>query len=284
MGSKKRVIYIAGLGHSGSTILDMSLGTITGVVGLGELKTLLDEKSRERHYTSVCSCGKKATECDIWKEVPQLLEGKQGDHEKIEAVFTLLQQRYGDNCILTDSSKNSYAYLEYLKDNYDLRVIYLTRDIRSWSYSRHLSSGKPVIYYILRWGLENVKLLIRLRKMGIKQMHVGYEELALFPEHVLQRIAAYTGLEYSDTMLSPGKTKSHIISGNVARTDEMKKSSWKYDARWMLSRRILLLSPIFLLVYRMNRRLVFSQLDKGKIENFHLFGTRRKREYSQQYN
>jgi len=53
-----KVIYIAGLGHSGSTILDMSLGTLPGVVGLGELKTLIDNQSRERHYSSLCSCGK----------------------------------------------------------------------------------------------------------------------------------------------------------------------------------------------------------------------------------
>lgn len=284
MDRKNKVIYIAGLGHSGSTVLDMSLGTLPGVVGLGELKTLLDDQSRDRHYTSVCSCGNRATDCIIWQEVPQLLEGKRDDPEKIDAIIALLQQKYGDNCILTDSSKNSYSYLQYLNEKYDLRVIYLTRDIRSWSYSRHLSTGKPVIYFFLRWVLENLKLCTRLRKMEIKTMNAGYEELALFPEHLLQRITAYSGIEYSDTMLIPGKTNSHIISGNVARADELKKSSWKYDARWMLSRRILLLSPLFLLVYRMNRRLVFSQLDNGKIENFHLFGTRRKKELSKQYN
>ncbi len=281
---RKKVIYIAGLGHSGSTILDMSLGTLPGVVGLGELKTILDDHSRNRQYTSVCSCGKKATDCDIWKEVPQLFEGKHSDPEKIDAIIALLEEKYGKNCILTDSSKNSNNYLKYLHEKHDPTVIYLTRDVRSWCYSRHLATGKPVVYFILRWLLENLKLRRQLRKMGLKTFNAGYEELALFPEHVLKRIASDAGLAYSDDMLSPAMTKSHIISGNVARADELKRSSWKYDARWLLSRRVLLLSPIFLLVYRMNRRLVYSQLDSGKIDEFHLFGTRRKREYSQQYN
>ncbi|MCF8227260.1 MAG: hypothetical protein K9J30_15395 [Bacteroidales bacterium] len=83
-----KIIYIAGFGHSGSTILDMSLGTLPGVIGLGELKTLMDDQSRDRHFTSVCSCGKKATECPVWKGVPALPKDKSGYTEKFE---TLLQ-------------------------------------------------------------------------------------------------------------------------------------------------------------------------------------------------
>jgi hypothetical protein len=281
---RSKIIYIAGLGHSGSTILDMSLGTASGVVGLGELKTLMDDHTRDRHYTSLCSCGKKATDCIIWKDVPNLLEGKKGDPGKIEAILSLLRKKFGKDVILVDSSKNSYGYLEYLRVQHDLRVVYLTRDVRSWSYSRHLSTGKPVLYFVLRWLLENIKLLAQLKKMEIKPLKAGYEELALFPEHVLKRIAEFTGLEYVDSMLSPGMTNSHIISGNIARADAMKRMSWKYDARWMVSRRMMLLSPLLLLVHHMNQRLVFSQLNKGSIKDFHLFGTRRKEEISKTYN
>lgn len=281
---RSKIIYIAGLGHSGSTILDMSLGTVSGVVGLGELKALMDDHTRDRHYTSVCSCGKKATDCIIWKDVPNLLEGKKGDPEKIEAILNLLRKNFGKEIILVDSSKNSHAYLEYLHYHHDLRVIYLTRDARSWSYSRYLSTGKPVLYFVFRWLLENLKLLAQLRRMGITPLKAGYEELALFPEHVLKRIADFADLEYADSMLSPGLTNSHIISGNVARADAKKRMSWKYDARWMVSGRMMLLSPLFLLVHHMNRRLVFSQLNKGSIKDFYLFGTRRKEEISKTHN
>lgn len=281
MGSK--IIYIAGLGHSGSTILDMSLGTLPGVVGLGELKTLMDDHSRARHYTSICSCGKKATECIVWKDVPSLLEGKKDNPKKIETILDLLKRKFGD-VTLVDSSKNSYGYLKYLHENHDLRLIYLTRDLRSWSYSRHLSTGKPIIYFFLRWVMENIKLRLQIREMGIRPMKAGYEELALFPEHILKRIAAFADLKYSDSMLTPGLTNSHIISGNVARADALKRMHWRYDPRWMLSRRILLLSPLFLLFHRMNRRLVFSQVNKRSIKDFYLFGTQRKNEISKTHN
>ncbi len=279
-----KVIYIAGLGHSGSTMLDMSLGTLPGVVGLGELKSIMDEHSRNRHYTSVCSCGEKADDCVVWKEVPRLLEGKNDDPEKLEAVFDLLKRRFGTSLTVVDSSKNSYAYLKYLNETHDLYVIYLTRDVRSWSYSRHLATGKPVLYFFLRWYLENVKLRLRIQKMGIKPLNVGYEELSLFPEYVLPKIAEFTDLKYSESMLSTAMTNSHIISGNVARVDKLKRNSWKYDARWMVSRRIMLLSPLFLLVQNMNRRLVYSIIHKNSIKDFHLFGTRRRNDISKTHN
>jgi len=282
--SMSKIIYIAGLGHSGTTLLDMSLGAAGGVTGLGELKTLMDDNTRQKHYTSVCSCGKKAGDCDIWGKIPNAINGLKTDPEKIEAVLRLLDEVEGKGTVLVDSSKNSYPYLSYMNQQHDLSLVFLTRDVRSWSYSRHLSTGKPVVYFMLRWFLENKKLLRRIRKMGIDPIFVGYEELALYPDHLLQLIAEHTGIPYSAKLLVPGNTTSHIISGNIARTDPAKRSGWKYDARWMLSRRILTWSPLLLFIQRMNRRLVYSKVNAGSILDFHLFGTRRKKELDRQYN
>lgn len=279
-----KIIYIAGLGHSGSTILDMSLGTNRGVVGLGELKTLLDDQTRERHYSSVCSCGQKAGQCRVWGELKDLLKEEGSLEEKYNLVVGLLQKLYGPDVTLVDSSKNSYSYLKSLNRKYDLRVIYLTRDIRSWSFSRHLSTGKPVVYFFFRWLLENFKLISQLRKMNIDPMKVGYEELALYPGHVLSRISSFAGIPFSEQMLAPGKTNSHIISGNVVRADDLKKAAWTYDARWMVSGRMLLLTPLLLPIMRINRKLVFPNTARRSLKDFHLFGTRRKERMDQKYN
>ncbi|MFO7788963.1 MAG: hypothetical protein R6V32_00185, partial [Bacteroidales bacterium] len=87
-----------------------------------------------------------------------------------------------------------------------------------------------------------------------------------------------------DSMLSLYKTNSHIISGNIARADKLKRVSWKYDARWMVSGRIMLLSPLFLLVQKMNRQLVYSLIHKKSIKDFYLFGTRRRKELCKTHN
>jgi hypothetical protein len=279
-----KIIYIAGLGHSGTTLLDMSLGTLPGVVGLGELKTILDNRTREKHYTSVCSCGKKASDCEIWGQVPGLFSSTSSEVERIEAIHAMMEKHYGRQIVMVDASKNSYAYLGELHRSHDLKVVFLTRDVRSWSYSRHLSAGKPVVYFVMRWLLENHKLRRRIRKMGIAPMWVGYEELSLYPERLLQKIAGFCGLTYAPCMLQPGKTNSHIISGNVARVDQDNRSGWKYDARWMLSTRILLLSPLFACLQRLQKKIVYSNVLNGDMKHFYLFGTARKQDLHKKFN
>ena len=279
-----KVIYIAGLGHSGSTLLDMSLGTLPSVIGLGEIKTILDPRTREGHFSSRCSCGKQAMECDVWGKVPQLLKNVNNNLQGIGILHDLLKEQFGPDVILVDASKNSYPYLEELNSKHELKVIYLTRDVRSWSYSRFLSTGKPALYFAIRWVLENIKLRSRFRKMGIQPMWIGYEELALYPEHILPKIADFCGLKFANSMLEPSMSNSHIISGNIARSDPEKKAGWKYDARWLLSRRIMLLSPLFAFFRLLHLKFVYSHLTNKSLSNFFLFGTERKNEMNRKFN
>lgn len=279
-----KIIYIAGLGHSGSTLLDMSLGTLPGVYGMGEIKGILDEESRIRHFNSTCSCGKNARECEFWKDVPDILDGVRDDASKFEVLLQHVQEKYGKEVILVDSSKNSNEYLKHLDANHDLKLIYLTRDVRSWSYARHLSSGKPLLYFFARWYFENWKLLSALRRMKISPFFVGYEEIALYPEHLMKDISNYCELSYSESMCIPDKTSSHIISGNIARVDTRKREKWMYDARWMVSFRMILLSPLLGLLFHKNKRLVYSNIKSGKMQDFYMFGTRRRKEISKIHN
>ncbi len=282
--ARQKIIYICGLGHSGSTILDMSLAALPKVVGLGEIYTLFNEQGRERHFKSQCSCGKPAAECVFWSKFPSRVDHTGEIDKQYTDTLALFAEKFGTEAVLVDSSKNSYSYLETLSREHDLKVIYLTRDQRSWSYSRHLSTRKPYLYFLLRWQLENIKLLTRLKQMKIDHLKVGYEELALFPEQLFKVICDYAGLEYSKKMLIPENTNSHIISGNIARVDNEKRSRWMYDARWFLSRRIAFWGLISLCSNRKNKKLVYSNIGSGDIRNFHLFGTSQREKMSQKYN
>ena len=279
-----KIIYIAGLGHSGSTLLDMSLGAAHGVYGLGELKTLMDENSRDRHLRSTCSCGKIAGKCEVWKDFPSVMKGLDSDEEKLEATISHLKSVMKGPVILVDSSKNSYPYLQFLNENHSLKLIFLTRDIRSWAYSRFLSSGKPMLYFMVRWWAENRKLLYRIKRMGIVPFFAGYEEIAMYPEYLLREIADFAEIPFSESMLSPDKTSSHIISGNIARVDTDKRKAWVYDARWLISRRILIASPLLLCVQGLNRKLVYSNTRGDSAKDFFLFSNRKKGDLSKKFN
>jgi hypothetical protein len=61
------VIYIAGYGRSGSTILDMTLGEQPHAFGLSELTHVFDYWAKNRD----CSCGQKIQDCSFWKSIFQ---------------------------------------------------------------------------------------------------------------------------------------------------------------------------------------------------------------------
>ena len=64
------MIYISSLSHSGSTLLDMTLGGHPRFIGLGEIAEAVREDRDEEFYSEErCSCGERMTECDFWQDV-----------------------------------------------------------------------------------------------------------------------------------------------------------------------------------------------------------------------
>ena len=59
------IIYIAGYGRSGSTVLDMLLGSDDHAIGLSELTHVFGYWSNDLP----CSCGKRIRQCEMWKKV-----------------------------------------------------------------------------------------------------------------------------------------------------------------------------------------------------------------------
>ncbi len=63
---RTKVLYIAGLGRSGSTILANSLGQINGFFSAGELNFVWKHNVIENR---LCGCGRPFHECPVWTEV-----------------------------------------------------------------------------------------------------------------------------------------------------------------------------------------------------------------------
>jgi hypothetical protein len=69
MKQSHRIIYICGSGHSGSTLLDLILGSHSQVVSLGEI----GQFSRFFRDNDLCTCGAPAQRCEFWRNVQQTL-------------------------------------------------------------------------------------------------------------------------------------------------------------------------------------------------------------------
>ena len=87
----KQAVFIASLGHSGSTLLSLMLGGHSRMVGLGEIARVLMpgpmglEKTRE----GLCSCNRDLDHCVFWGQVASALGADQDAtvDKKYEIVF-----------------------------------------------------------------------------------------------------------------------------------------------------------------------------------------------------
>lgn len=66
----RKVIYIAGYGRSGSTIMDIILSNHEEVIGLGEVSLLAEDYMRAGR---TCSCNEPYFACPFWKDVANLV-------------------------------------------------------------------------------------------------------------------------------------------------------------------------------------------------------------------
>jgi hypothetical protein len=70
MVDKKTIIYIAGYGRSGSTLLDAILGNSEQAINAGELNTIFDEVLEGNN----CSCGQSYVLCKRWSPLFSTLQ------------------------------------------------------------------------------------------------------------------------------------------------------------------------------------------------------------------
>lgn len=59
-----KIVYIAGYGRSGSTILDIILSNHPQIIGVGEVMLLLDDWAEPNRQ---CACGRPYPDCEFWQ-------------------------------------------------------------------------------------------------------------------------------------------------------------------------------------------------------------------------
>ena len=183
-----KILYIAGLPHSGTTLVARILGEVEGFFAAGEVCGL-------SHWTShgaLCSCGTALADCPFWNEVlsrsfpegdglPRLLPERRWIHGRTLASLALGRDRarlrvyrkdlaklYGaiaavsGSRVIVDSSKSpTFAYILDGVPGVELCGIHLVRDPRatshSWSVDPHYHRTRGPGFGA-RWTLWNLEL------------------------------------------------------------------------------------------------------------------------------
>ncbi len=91
----KKIIFILGSGHSGSTVLDKALGSFPRSHSLGEIFFF----SRIITSDTLCSCGKKYSHCPFWKTKRKLFCTKHSIKEESIKKFRMHLLPFGEGGI-----------------------------------------------------------------------------------------------------------------------------------------------------------------------------------------
>lgn len=169
-GPRVKVLYIAGSGRSGSTILERILGQLDGFFSVGELCNLWD---RGLLAHRMCGCGVPVDACPTWtgilaagfgglpdeaearrvvalrrafvrvRHIPRVLAthwGRQGagDGELLgvlERLYRAVAEHTGCRVLVDSSKAPLYAELLARIPSIELQVVHLVRDPRATAYS-----------------------------------------------------------------------------------------------------------------------------------------------------
>ena len=170
MTSSPVVVYLAGSGRSGSTLLERALGQQPRFVNVGEL---IDLFSRVAPRDELCGCGEPFSDCGFWtavgeqthggwtpgqlaatrrlqsqvarqRHLPRLLAPRLAGQEFAAALarygasyaglYQAIAARAGADCVV-DASKWPAQALALFRAGLDVRVIHLVRDSRGVAYS-----------------------------------------------------------------------------------------------------------------------------------------------------
>jgi hypothetical protein len=266
------VVFIASLGHSGSTLLDLVLGGHPRLVGLGEVAAVLTSGSDGGpSFAGACSCGEDGPSCPLWSEVARRVDAEPDASlaRRYQIVFETVTAVFGPDVMPVDSSK----YLPWLRllhedVGVDLRALFLLKDVRNFMVSeveagirkrglgqrrRQLSPLGAFAY----WHRHNRALERFLRDSRLPMFQLGYEELCLAAEPIVREICRFLGLAFEPAMLELRSSRSHVLRGNRMR-QQPEKAALTYDHRWFMRRDWLLPAILCPRIMRYNRDHVYS--------------------------
>ncbi|WP_246075487.1 sulfotransferase [Nonomuraea terrae] len=265
--SPVRVIYLGGLGRSGTTLLERLLGELPGVVALGEVVHLWE---RGVIAEELCGCGRPFPACPFWRQVGQRAFGgwTRGHAERILTLrrridrtrriaridhpdlaeyaraYRSLYEAVGAP-VVVDSSKHASLACCLVASGVDVRVVHVVRDPRAVAHSwgklvPRPENGRPMTRWgpartALHWWAQNTALEL-LPGRGARVTRIRYEDLVATPGATLGGLAGQLELVQPDLSFIEGHTAwlgpSHTASGNpmrfhVGRVELQRDDSWR---------------------------------------------------------
>jgi hypothetical protein len=238
-----KVLYIVGLGRSGSTILSNALGQIPGFFSGGELNFIWRHNVIENR---LCGCGRPFRECPVWtkvmdeafgsmdtvdpremmrlqnigtrtRHIPMLLTegGRRSLEQKLEKVLISYGRLYEaigkvtDSRVVVDSSKEpAHGFVMSMIPGVDLYALHLVRDPRAAAYSWSKKKPQP--------DTDTKKFMVRFSPAKSSALWDSWNASAEALWH--RTPERYLRVRYEDFVADPRKSFEKILA-RLGETD-----------------------------------------------------------------
>jgi hypothetical protein len=192
------VVNIFSVSYSGSTWLNLMLGSHSEAFAVGELKHV---RKLGRPL-----CMLHAEHCPVWSRFDPASE---------QNAFRQIHRLTGKRYLITNNS-GGYAP-EQQEDGIDWKSILLIRDGRAVTASYMRKYQGTSIWKASRWWAHQIRHVRRRfkRPSGNKGKVVCYEELVADTPRLLEEISRFVGMPYEPSMLRHWEREHHFIGGNV---------------------------------------------------------------------
>jgi hypothetical protein len=238
-----RVAYIGGLGRSGSTLMELCVGSLEGTCSLGEVVHLWERGLRDDQR---CGCGEAFSRCPFWAQVgevafggwdrvdaaevlrlkhavdrnrfvPRLLAPRLATRHRRQvlaytgyytAVYRAALEVSGADVVVDSSKHVSLASCLRHDDQLDLRLVHAVRDSRGTTYSWSKQVVRPEI-------TDRVEYMPRYPARTAASLWLAHNTML---EALAATGVARTLVRYEDFVADPAATLSRV-GAHVGTTD-----------------------------------------------------------------
>ena len=237
MNPHVKVIYIAGSGRTGSTLLERILGQIDRLGSYGEMRFIWE---RGYHENWPCGCTQPFRECDFWQAVlqhtfdqppadagmeailrlsqrvdrtryipqilglwrtPQFQQDLEAYTALLAKLYTAIAQVSGKPVVVDASKFDSFGFLLSQVPELEVHVLHLVRDSRAVAFSWQRRK-----MHDLGGGRQRPQLRRKPARAALEWL-----KLNLSAELMRRRAASYQRLRYEDFIRDPQGTLANIL-------------------------------------------------------------------------
>lgn len=232
------ILFVAGFGRSGSTVLAQVLGQVDGLVSVGEVRHLW---SRGILENQLCGCGAGFNECPFWKSVtrdrlgltdedvqdriyplqrevdgiPQIPRlfwkslRSAADQRNIDDYVSVLGdliraiRDVSESSLVVDASKTAmHGLLLTMIPGARVHVLHLVRDPRAVAFSWRRKRNRPEI--------TSAKTL--MPRYSLLKSSIWWAGSNAFSERLAQHAASYHRTRYEDFIADPLETTQSLLA------------------------------------------------------------------------